>query len=77
MPVSGCAIFLMSFYQTNAYVTLLVIYACLMLLLSFTKVPNIEIPEKKQQWIFLPQDKARGSLLYHIQQWQYQVHCPL
>lgn len=66
VPVSGCAIFLMSFYQTNAYVTLLVIYACLMLLLSFTKVPNIEIPEKKQQWIFLPQDKARGSLLYII-----------
>ena len=66
VPVSGCAIFLMSFYQTNAYVTLLVIYACLMLLLSFTKVPNIEIPEKKQQWIFLPQDKARGSLLYAI-----------
>ena len=66
VPVSGCAIFLMSFYQTNAYVTLLVIYACLMLLLSFTKVPNIEIPEKKQQWIFLPQDKVRGSLLYII-----------
>ncbi|MCJ0537926.1 hypothetical protein [Enterococcus cecorum] len=66
VPVSGCAIFLMSFYQTNAYVTLLVIYACLMLLLSFTKVPNIEIPEKKQQWIFLPQYKARGSLLYII-----------
>ena len=66
VPVSGCAIFLMSFYQTNAYVTLLVIYACLMLLLSFTKVPNIEIPEKKQQWIFLPRDKARGSLLYAI-----------
>ena len=66
VPVSGCAIFLMSFYQTNAYVTLLVIYACLMLLLSFTKVPNIEIPEKKQQWIFLPQDRVRGFLLYVI-----------
>ena len=66
VPVSGCAIFLMSFYQTNAYVTLLVIYACLMLLLSFTKVPNIEIPEKKQQWIFLPQDRVRGVLLYVI-----------
>ncbi|WP_349283928.1 hypothetical protein [Enterococcus cecorum] len=66
VPASGCTIFLMSFYQTNAYVTLLVIYACLMLLLSFTKVPNIEIPEKKQQWIFLPQDKARGVLLYII-----------
>ena len=66
VPVSGCAIFLMSFYQTNAYVTLLVIYACLMLLLSFTKVPNIEIPEKKQQWIFLPQDRVRGALLYVI-----------